>query len=223
MGKNNKQFAVIGLGVFGSTVAKTLSELGFEVLAMDIDLSCVDRIAPYVTKAIQVDATKFSELEALGLSEFDAVVVAIGNHFEECMLTTMNVKELNVPYIVAKAKNKQCMQILKKIGADKVIRAEKDMGEKLAKSLVRNNIIDMVEVDEDYSIIEMVAPVQWVGYSLKTLNVRAVFKMNILGIRYAGHQKLHLTVDPDYIINTGDHFLVIGETEFVEKYDYISK
>ncbi len=222
MGKNNKQFAVIGLGVFGSTVAKTLAELGFEVLAVDRDITCVDRIAPYVTKALQVDATNLEELKALGISEFDAVVVAIGNHFEESMLTTMNVKALGVKYIVAKAKNKQCMQILQKIGADKIVRAEKDMGQKIAKTLVRNNIIDMVEIDADYSIIEMKAPIQWVGHSIKNLNVRSAFKMNILGIRYANHQKLHLTVDPDYIINSGDHFLVIGQTEAVEKYDYLS-
>ncbi|MFR1450444.1 MAG: potassium channel family protein [Beduini sp.] len=222
MGKNNKQFAVIGLGVFGSTVAKTLAELGFEVLAVDRDITCVDRIAPYVTKALQVDATNLEELKALGISEFDAVVVAIGNHFEESMLTTMNVKALGVKYIVAKAKNKQCMQILQKIGADKIVRAEKDMGQKIAKTLVRNNIIDMVEIDADYSIIEMKAPIQWVGHSIKNLNVRSAFKMNILGIRYANHQKLHLTVDPDYIINSGDHFLVIGQTKAVEKYDYLS-
>ena len=222
MGKNNKQFAVIGLGVFGSTVAKTLAELGFEVLAVDRDITCVDRIAPYVTKALQVDATNLEELKALGISEFDAVVVAIGNHFEESMLTTMNVKALGAKYIVAKAKNKQCLQILQKIGADKIVRAEKDMGQKIAKTLVRNNIIDMVEVDADYSIIEMNAPVQWVGHSIKNLNVRSAFKMNILGIRYANHQKLHLTVDPDYVINSGDHFLVIGQTEAVEKYDYLS-
>ena len=222
MGKNNKQFAVIGLGVFGSTVAKTLAELGFEVLAVDRDITCVDRIAPYVTKALQVDATNLEELKALGISEFDAVVVAIGNHFEESMLTTMNVKALGVKYIVAKAKNKQCMQILQKIGADKIVRAEKDMGQKIAKTLVRNNIIDMVEIDADYSIIEMEAPIQWVGHSIKNLNVRSAFKMNILGIRYANHQKLHLTVDPDYVINSGDHFLVIGQTEAVEKYDYLS-
>ena len=213
---------MIGLGVFGSTVAKTLAELGFEVLAVDRDITCVDRIAPYVTKALQVDATNLEELKALGISEFDAVVVAIGNHFEESMLTTMNVKALGVKYIVAKAKNKQCMQILQKIGADKIVRAEKDMGQKIAKTLVRNNIIDMVEIDADYSIIEMKAPIQWVGHSIKNLNVRSAFKMNILGIRYANHQKLHLTVDPDYIINSGDHFLVIGQTKAVEKYDYLS-
>lgn len=223
MKTKTKQYVVIGLGIFGSTVAKTLSNLGCEVLAIDCDLSCVDRIAPYVTKAVQIDATNLNDLKALGVAEFDGVVVAIGNHFEDSMLITMNVKELGVNYIVAKAKNKQCMQILEKIGVDKVIRAEKDMGEKVAKRLVRNNIIDMVEVDEDYSIIEMNAPISWIGHSLKTLNVRSTLKMNILGVRYAGHQKLHLNIDPDYVIAQGDHFLVLGETKTVEKYDYLAK
>ncbi len=221
--KKSKQFVVIGLGVFGSTVSKTLSNLGVEVLAIDRDLNCVDRIAPFVTKAVQLDATNINDLRSLGISEFDGAVVAIGNHFEASTLVTMNVKELKVPYVVAKAKNKQCMQILEKIGADKVIRAERDMGEKVAKRLVRNNIVEMIEVDENYSIIEMKAPHAWIGHTIKDLNVRAKFKMNILGVRYAGRQHLHLTVNPDYVIHDGDQFLVIGETINMEKYDYLTK
>ena len=133
----------------------------------------------------------------------------------------MNVKELGVPYVLAKAKNKQFMQILLKIGADRVVRSEKEMGERVAKSLVRKNIIDIIEVDNDYSIIEMKAPASWIGKTLKTLNVRSAYKMNILAIRYANQEKLVLSVDPNYVIEDGDHFLVLGETEAVEKYDYL--
>lgn len=221
MTQRNKQFAVIGLGVFGSTIASTLAKMGYEVLAIDRDIVCVDRMANLVTKAVRADATDINELKSLGIGEFDTVVVAIGNHLEESILSVMNVKELGVPYVLAKAKNKQFMQILLKIGADRVVRSEKEMGERVAKSLVRKNIIDMVEVDDDYSIIEMKAPASWVGKSLKLLNVRAVFKMNILAIRYANEEKLVLSVDPDYIICDGDHFLVLGETKAVEKYDYL--
>ncbi|WP_041139125.1 potassium channel family protein [Beduini massiliensis] len=221
MSNKRKQFAVIGLGVFGSTIASSLAKMGYEVLAVDRDITCVERIADTVTKAVQADATDINELRTLGISEFDTVIVAIGNHLEESMLSVMNVKELGVPYVLAKAKNKQFMQILLKIGADRVVRSEKEMGERVAKSLVRKNIIDIIEVDNDYSIIEMKAPASWIGKTLKTLNVRSAYKMNILAIRYANQEKLVLSVDPNYVIEDGDHFLVLGETEAVEKYDYL--
>lgn len=221
MSNKRKQFAVIGLGVFGSTIASSLAKMGYEVLAVDRDITCVERIADTVTKAVQADATDINELRSLGIGEFDTVIVAIGNHLEESMLSVMNVKELGVPYVLAKAKNKQFMQILLKIGADRVVRSEKEMGERVAKSLVRKNIIDIIEVDNDYSIIEMKAPASWIGKTLKTLNVRSAYKMNILAIRYAFQEKLVLSVDPNYVIEDGDHFLVLGETEAVEKYDYL--
>lgn len=221
MSNKRKQFAVIGLGVFGSTIASSLAKMGYEVLAVDRDITCVERIADTVTKAVQADATDINELRSLGIGEFDTVIIAIGNHLEESMLSVMNVKELGVPYVLAKAKNKQFMQILLKIGADRVVRSEKEMGERVAKSLVRKNIIDIIEVDNDYSIIEMKAPASWIGKTLKTLNVRSAYKMNILAIRYAFQEKLVLSVDPNYVIEDGDHFLVLGETEAVEKYDYL--
>lgn len=221
MGHRNKQFAVIGLGVFGSTIATSLSKMGYEVLAVDRDLSCVDRIANTVTKAVQADATDINELRSLGISDFDTVVVAIGNHLEESILSVMNVKSLGVPYVLAKAKNKQFMQILLQIGADRVVRSEKEMGERVAKSLVRQNIIDIIEIDNDYSIIEMKAPAGWIGKTLKLLNVRSAYKMNILAVRFAHQSKLVLSVDPNYVIQEGDHFLVLGESKAVEKYDYL--
>lgn len=217
----NKQFAVIGLGVFGSTIASTLTSLGYEVLAIDKNITCVERVANSVTKAVVADATDINELRLLGLGDFDTVIVAIGNHLEENILSVMNVKELGVPYVLAKAKNKQFMQILLKIGADRVVRSEKEMGVKVAKSLVRQSIIDMVEVDDDYSIVEIKVPAQWIDKSLKMLNVRSVYKMNILGMRYAGNRKLVISVDPDYIIQEGDRFLVLGETKAIEKYDHL--
>ena len=125
MSNKRKQFAVIGLGVFGSTIASSLAKMGYEVLAVDRDITCVERIADTVTKAVQADATDINELRSLGIGEFDTVIVAIGNHLEESMLSVMNVKELGVPYVLAKAKNKQFMQILLKIGADRVVRSEK--------------------------------------------------------------------------------------------------
>lgn len=219
----DKQYAVLGLGVFGSTVATTLAEYGCEVLAIDKDIVCVERIADEVTKAVVADVTSREELRELGLDEFDVAIVAIGNHLEEGVLATMILKEMGVPYVIAKAKNKQFMQILYKIGADHVVRAEKDMGVRIAKKLLRKNIVDLVELDEDYSIVEIKAPVSWYSKTLQLLNVRSTYHMNILGVKSKESEKLSLNIGPDYIVNEGDHFLVIAETREIEKFDYLIK
>lgn len=219
----NRQYAVLGLGVFGSTVATTLSQFGCEVIAIDKDESCVERIADEVTKAVVGDVTDLEELQALGIGDIDVAIVAIGTHLEEAVLATMNVKELGVPYVIAKAKNKQFMQILLKVGANKVIRAEKDMGLKVAKSLLRKNIVDLVELDNDYSIVEIKAPVDWFGKSFIDLNIRRVYGMNVLGVKHGSEAQLSLEVRPEYLIQEGDHFLVIGKTKELERFDYMTK
>lgn len=218
----DKQYAVLGLGVFGSTIATTLSEGGKEVLAVDKDLSCVERIANRVTKAVSADATDIEQLRALGIQDFDVVVVAIGGQLEASILTVMNVKELGVKYIIAKAKNRQFMQILEKVGADRVVRPEKDMGTKIAKSMLRNNIIDLVELDGGYSVVEMAAPSAWIGKSIKSLNVRAVYDFNIIGIRKCGEEKMKMSIDPDAVIAKGDYFFLVANTENIEHFDYLS-
>lgn len=219
----DKQYVVLGLGVFGSTVATTLAEYGCEVLAIDKDITCVERIANEVTKAVVADVTDREELAELGLEDFDVAIVAIGNHLEEGVLATMILKEMGVPYVIAKAKNKQFMQILEKIGADKVIRAEKDMGIRTAKKLLRRNIVDLVELDDEYSIVEIKAPASWYGKSLQTLNVRSVYHMNVLGVRTFESENLSLNIGPDYIVQPEDRFLVLAETAEIEKFDYLMK
>ena len=141
----NKQYVVLGLGVFGSTIAKTLSQFEQEVLAIDKDVECVERVADFVTKAVVGDITDKDFLADLGISEFDVGIVAIGDHLEESILGVMNLKELGVNYIVAKAKNKRFMQVLEKVGADRVVRPEKEMGLKIARNLLRKNITDLIQ------------------------------------------------------------------------------
>lgn len=217
----NKQYAVLGLGVFGSTVATTLAQYDCEVIAIDKEESCVERIADEVTKAVVADTTDIEQLKALGIEDIDVAIVAIGTHLEEAVLTTMNVKDLGVPFIIAKAKNKQFTKILEKVGANRVIRAEKDMGIRVAKSLLRKNIVDLVELDEDYSLVEIIAPNDWIGKSLQLLNVRQVYHMNIIGVKNSDDE-MSLNIGANYIIQRGDRFLVIGKTAQLEKFDYYS-
>ena len=141
---SHRQYVVLGLGVFGSTVAKTLSEFGCEVLAIDKNPECVQRVADVVTKAVIGDITNQQFLLDLDIQEFDVGIVAIGNHLEESLLGVLNLKEIGVPYIIAKAKNKRFKVVLEKIGADRVVRPEKEMGQKIARSLLRKNITDLI-------------------------------------------------------------------------------
>lgn len=219
----NRQYAVLGLGIFGSTVATTLSEYGCEVIAVDRDETCVERIADEVTKAVVADVTDQEELRAIGIEDIDVAIVAIGTHLEEAVLATMNLKELGVPYVIAKAKNKQFLKILEKVGANRVIRAEKDMGIKVAKSLLRKSIIDIVELDEDYSVVEIKAPINWIGKNFIDLNIRRVYSMNVIGVKHGQEDHLSLDISPEYVIQDGDYFLVIGKTKELERFDYMTK
>lgn len=218
----NKQYAVLGLGVFGSTIATTLSEYDCEVIAIDKDESCVERVADEVTKAAVADTTDIEQLKALGIEDIDVAIVAIGTHLEEAVLTTMNVKDLGVPYVIAKAKNKQFSKILDKVGANRVIRAEKDMGVRVARSLLRKNIVDLVELDEDHSLIEMSAPIDWIGKSLQDLNVRQAYHMNVIGVKNSNDDML-LNIGANYIVKREDRFLVIGKTKELERFDYLNE
>ena len=218
---SKRQYVVLGLGVFGSTITKTLSQFGCEVLAIDKNPECVQRVADFATKAVIGDITDEQFLIDLGVQEFDVGIVAIGNHLEESLLGVLNLKELGVQYIIAKAKNKRFKDVLEKIGADRVIRPEKEMGERLARSLLRKNITDLIELDDNYSIVEMKVPQAWVGHTLVALNLRKNYGINILGKRDGLTHKLELSVDPQSVIQMDDHYLMIAETEKIEKRDYL--
>lgn len=217
----NKQYVVLGLGVFGSTIAKTLSQFEQEVLAIDKDVECVERVADFVTKAVVGDITDKDFLADLGISEFDVGIVAIGDHLEESILGVMNLKELGVNYIVAKAKNKRFMQVLEKVGADRVVRPEKEMGLKIARNLLRKNITDLIQLDDTYSIVEMKPAKQWIGKSLMNLDLRKKYNINILGKRNKETYKLEFFIDPSYVVEDDDHFLLVADTKKIERLDYI--
>lgn len=217
--RTKKQYAVLGLGVFGSTVAKTLSRYDCEVLALDIDIKCVNRLADMVTQAMQCDITDLEQLRATGIADCDVAIVGMGNHLEETVLAIINLKELEVPYIVAKAKNKRYMQIFSSVGANRVVRPEKEMGRVVAKSLLSNNIVDMIDIDDEYSMLELEAPLSWVGKSLKDLDARRRYGINVLGIRRPQDKKLSMSPDADYIIDACDHLVVIADADTFAKLD----
>jgi len=152
-----KQFAVIGIGRFGSSVAKTLCGLGHEVLAVDRNQDRIQEIADYVTHAVQADATDEEALKSLGIRNFDAVVVSIGDDIQSSIMIALLCKEMGVKFVVGKAQNDLHAKVLYKIGVDKVIFPERDMGMKIAHHLASTNIIDYIELASDYSLVEVTA------------------------------------------------------------------
>ena len=210
-----KSYIVIGLGRFGTEVARRLCELGCEVLAVDTHSEAVQQISSFVTHAVVADARDKEVLRTLGAANFDCAIVAIGANLADSVLATMNVKELGVPRVVCKAHDETHRQVLLKLGADQVIIPEQEHAARLARSLSSHNVLDYIELSEDYGIIEVPAPKSWVGKSLKELNVRAKLGVNILAIK----QELHINVSPaaEYAIAQQDVLVVLGDIKALEK------
>lgn len=216
-----KQYIVLGLGIFGSTIVETLSRYGCEVLAIDKNPNLVQHVAEYATKSVVGDITDEDFLKELDIGDFDVGIVAIGDQLENAILGIMNLKEMGVPYIIAKANNDRFKEVLEKVGADKVVRPEEEMGSKVARTLLRKNITDLIEIDENYSVVEMKIPQAWVGRTLSDLQLRQNYGINILGKRNKDTHKLELTIDPQYVLQFDDHFLMIAETQRIEDMDYL--
>jgi len=218
-----KTFVVLGLGIFGSTIAENLYMYGHDVIAIDKDMDCVRRIENKVTKPIAADFTDFEVLENLDIAECDAAIVATGSHLEESVLAIMNLKRLKIPYIIAKAKNKKYMQILAKLGADRVIRPEKEMGERIARKLVSNSIVDLMDIDSEFSMVELNIPDKWVGKTLMELDLRNTHGINIIGIRKENDKHLNPNPDPNEVIEKKSTILIIADKELFKKIDDIVK
>ena len=213
---NNKQFVVIGLGRFGSSVAKTLYESGHDVLAIDKDEDLVQEISDSVTHAVQMDATDENALRTLGIRNFDVAVITIGSSIQASVMVTLIVKELGVKHIIAKGNSEIHAKVLYKIGADRVVLPEKDMGVRVAHNLVSFNILDYIELSPDYSIIEIEVPNTWVGKTLRELKVRATFGINIMAIRKAD-DVVNISPNADDVIEESDILIAIGASDELSK------
>lgn len=210
-----KSFVIIGLGRFGCEAAARLCQQGCEVLVVDISSELVQAISDDVTQAVVADARDKEVLRALGVKDFDCAIVAIGDSLADSVLATMNLKELGVPYIVCKAYDDTHRQVLKKLGADRVVIPEKENAARLAMSLASHNVLDYIELSEDFGIVEIPAPEKWDGKSLIELNVRAELGVNILAVKRDGG----ITVSPSagFRIASGDVLVVLGETASLKR------
>ena len=209
-----KSYIVIGLGRFGSQTAKRLYEQGCDVLAIDHNADLVQPISSMVTQAVVADARDKEVLRALGAKDFECAIVAIGGDLADSVLATMNLKELGVPYIVCKASDETHRQVLLKLGADRVVIPEKEQADRLAKNLSSPNVLDYIELSEEYGIIEIPAPKSWLGKSLKELNVRAKLGVNIIAVEKGG--QINVSPAADYCIVAEDVMVVLGDTAALE-------
>ncbi len=209
-----KSYIVIGLGRFGSQVARQLCALGGEVLAMDLSAELVQQIAPDVTHAVVGDGQDKEVLKALGVRNMDCAIIAIGDNLAASVLATMNMKELGVPYVMCKAHDATHRRVLEKLGADRVVIPEQEHASRLARSLSSPNVLDYIELSEDYGIVEVPAPKSWHEKSLKELNVRAKLGVNILAVRREG--KINVSPVADFQIENGDVLVVLGDSAALE-------
>jgi len=206
-----KQFVVVGLGRFGSSLAETLAEKDYDVLAIDIDEERVQSMANIVTHSVEADATDEQALKTLGVRNFEVAVVSIGDNIHSNILATLILKELGVPYVVVKAQDSLHGKILKKVGADRVVYPERDMGARIAHNLISSNVLDYIEFAKDYSIVEIVATENMIGKTLADLELRTRFGVNVMAIKRG--DDLNVTPGANDRILEGDILVVMGKNK----------
>lgn len=215
-----KQMAVLGLGRFGTSVARSLAGFGVEVMGVDKDPEKVADIAPDITHAVQADVMDIDALDSLGLRNFDVVILSIKDVEISC-LTAITLKDHGARFVVAQAAGDAHAKILERIGADKVIMPEKDIGARLARNLASNNIIDYMELSSRHSLMELAAMEEWVGHTLKENNIRTKYGINVVAVRSG--KTIRVSPQGDDIIHDGDILVVIGENADLEKLTKLSK
>jgi trk system potassium uptake protein len=212
-----KEFAVIGLGRFGGSIVRTLAEEGMEVLAIDTNEERVNEFALVASHAVIGDSTDENVLKSLGIRNFDHVIVAIGDNIQSSILTTLMLKELGVENITVKAQNDYHERVLLKIGADRVVHPERDMGRRIAHNIVSNNVLDYLELSDEHSIAEIAASGKMTGKSVIDLDIRARFGINIVAIK-RGKEIIVSPLATD-IFQNGDILIVIGADDDISRFE----
>ena len=212
-----KTFVVIGLGRFGTAVATELSSLGHEVLALDDSEENVEKVADKVTHAVTGDARDPAVLRALGVRNYDCAIVAVGVDIGTSALVTLNLKELGVRRVICKAQSHVHRKVLEKIGADRVVFPEHEMGVKLAQGLSSSNVLNFIELSDDYGIVETKIPKSWSGKTIQELDVRARHKVTIIAVRRGEEEALTVAPGASFRLESGDAVVILGRTEDINR------
>ncbi|MBO5260612.1 MAG: TrkA family potassium uptake protein [Agathobacter sp.] len=210
-----KSVLIIGMGKFGHHLCNNLVALGNDVMVVDNEEENVTDLIYKVTNVQIGDCTNPQVIKSLGVGNFDIVFVCIGTNFQSSLEVTSLVKEMGAKYVISKANRDVHAKFLLKNGADEVIYPDRDIAENLAKRCSADHVFDYMELDEDYSIYEIPVLQEWIGHSMKELNLRAKYRINIIGTKQ--EEKSNILPDPDYVFCQGEHLMVLGKNEDVEK------
>lgn len=210
---------ILGLGVFGTTIAKTLHKYDCNIIAVDNHEQQINQLESILTRGVVGDITDRSLLRAAGIQNCDAVVVATGTNLESSVLAVMHSKILGVPKVIAKVKGTTAKEILLRIGADKVISPEKETGISLAKHLIHRNTTSVFELGGNVSIVEFRPPKKWFGKTLAELQLRQNYKMNIIGYRCGENQELNIQLTPDYVFNEDELITAVTDHNTIDHFE----
>jgi len=217
-----KKFAVIGLGNFGFHVAKALYEDGNEVIAIDLDKNRVQAIDEFSTEAIVMDSADKDALKSLGLEEMDAVIVSTGTKISTSILICLHLQEMKVRKILAKALDEDHAKILRKVGATEIIHPERDMAKRIARSLSTPNILDFIPLADDFDLVQVGPPREFIGKSIRDLNLRARYNVHIIAIKELVPENFILVPPPTFVVKDSDILIMLGKTENIKKMKALS-
>lgn len=226
--KKRKRFVVVGLGRFGLAVAKTLQQEGMEVIGIDSDQETVERAKEFIEHVIRLDATDERALRAAGVAGADVGVVSIGVNIQSSILVALLLKELGIKTIIAKAIDELHGKVLQKIGVDRVVYPEIEMGVRVARSLVASNIFEQIELAEDYSVAEVLPPKELIGKTIAEARIRNIYGVNVIAIKKRYPQvgetgevsyieKLDPNPEPNTRISDGDTLIVFGSNKDIAR------
>lgn len=212
-----KTYVILGLGRFGTTLAKQLTDFNQDVIAIDKEMTNVDKVSSFVANAVCLDYSDIDALSAAGVKDADVGIVTTGTMLDQGIQGIINLKELGVPFVVAKASNLKIANLLKKVGADETITPENDMAVRCAKKLISKDILELFDIDNDHTMFEMKVQSNWIGHSLKELNLRTKYSVNIIGVYR--DEKLIVNVDPDDKFVENDEVLMVGANDIFKHFD----
>lgn len=212
-----KSYAVIGLGRFGGSICRTLTDEGMEVLAIDSNEERVNEYAMIASHAVVGDTTDENVLKSLGIRNFDHVIVAIGDDIQSSILTTLILKELGVARITVKAQNDYHEKVLRKIGADHVVHPERDMGKRIATNMTSSNVVDYLQLSDEHSIVEIVANKKLSGHTIIDLDIRKKYGLNIVAIKRG--EEIIVSPQASESIYLNDVLIVIGTDIDIDRFE----
>ena len=212
-----KRAVVIGLGIFGFNIAKDLYENGMEVIAVDKDKEMIQKIKDFSTKAVLADGTDKEVMESIGIQEDDIVIISFGENLAASTLITLHLKEMKVRNIIVKAPNEDHKHVLEKVGATEVIIPEREIADKVAKSIISPNILDYIPLSEDYTISEIVPPASFMGKTIGELHLRTKHHIEVIAVREMLPERLTMVPRAEFVIKDSDVLVVIGKEKDIQK------